>query len=572
MAFSETGSLSLGSLLFQFTAADKIMPGTCEPAVVPEFDEDEKPDIHTLLLISAGTGTLRVADETFFCAPDKCYMIPPGTSYRLRMDSDRCLTYYRITCRIVYCQGSHTALYLKPLVRGRVEWSVYPFARAVRLADLLTESEPSGELQHFYRQLQFQELMGFLLEHNVNSPEPSSCTHAVENSIRYIQEHYRRPITVKFLAEQARVPHWQYSTIFQELTGKKPLDYLNELRIEKAKEWLRTTREPLREIARRVGFADEYYFNRRFRQVTGITPRQYSQSVQKRTRIRDWTGHEVEIPALPRRIIYHGETFGDLAVLGVEAIGGGYPWINQTRRLKSPVKDIGFPINPAVTEALKPDLIIVSSDDESQYDTLRGIAPTLTFDSFAPLDERIGLLGTILGRRREAENWLARYEEKAAAMWSRLRASLQPEETASVFTFARDRFFVMGTIGLSSMLYHPDGFRPAGRTCRLLDKKLSYLELLPEEIKDYAGDRIFMLLPSDAGSRRAATEFMRSPLWTELRAVRSGRCYAVEADEWNFADATTTEKFLDELPRLLGKEQIVPPHGGVQPGRKPEES
>ncbi|MEC0245607.1 ABC transporter substrate-binding protein [Paenibacillus chitinolyticus] len=53
---------------------------------------------------------------------------------------------------------------------------------------------------------------------------------------------------------------------------------------------------------------------------------------------------------------------------------------------------------------MKPDLIIVSSEDESQYDTLRSIAPTLTFDSFAPPDERIELLGTILGRRREADH------------------------------------------------------------------------------------------------------------------------------------------------------------------------
>ncbi|SEG67437.1 AraC family transcriptional regulator [Paenibacillus sp. UNC499MF] len=573
MPSSDPGSLPLRSLLFQFEAAEKIEPGTYAPVSVPEFDADEKPDLHTLLLISAGTGTLRAGDETFFCAPDKCYMIPPGTSYRLRTDSDRCLTFYRITCRIVVCDGSHSSLFLNPLIRGRVEWAVYPFAKAERFAELLAESEPSGELQHFYRQLQFQELMGFLLEHNLKSPEPSSSAHAVENSIRYIREHYRRPITVKFLAEQAQVPHWQFSTIFQELTGKKPLDFLNELRIEKAKEWLRSTRDPLREIARRVGFADEYYFNRRFRQLTGVTPRQYSQSLQKRTRLKDWTGHEVEIPALPRRVIYHGETFGDLAVLGVEAIGGGYPWINQAGRLQPPVKDLGFPINPALTQALKPDLIIVSSEDESQYDTLRAIAPTLTFDSFAPIGERMKLLGEILGRRREAETWLARYEEKASAMWSRLQNCLRAEETASVFTFARGRFFVMGTIGLSSMLFHPDGFRPAGKTRGLLDKNLSYLELSPEDMKNYAGDRLFVLLPSDPESRRATARLMRSPLWTELPAVRSGCWYAVEADEWNFADAITMEKFLGELPRLLGKEaQFIPARGGAPYRRKPDES
>lgn len=69
--------------------------------------------------------------------------------------------------------------------------------------------------------------------------------------------------------------------MFRRRTGHKPLDYVNHVRIQHAKEWSRTTDDPLRDIAGRVGFKDEYYFSRRFRQITGLSPRQYDRSIQR---------------------------------------------------------------------------------------------------------------------------------------------------------------------------------------------------------------------------------------------------------------------------------------------------
>lgn len=74
--------------------------------------------------------------------------------------------------------------------------------------------------------------------------------------------------------------------------------------------------------ALRVGFSDEYYFSRRFRQKTGMTPGQYARSQQRRITVTDWTGHSVDIPERPKRVVYHGETLGDVLALGVKPVGG----------------------------------------------------------------------------------------------------------------------------------------------------------------------------------------------------------------------------------------------------------
>ncbi|CAH8711803.1 helix-turn-helix domain-containing protein [Paenibacillus thiaminolyticus] len=158
----------------------------------------------------------------------------------------------------------------------------------------------------------------------------------------------------------ARLSQWQYTALFHELTGKKTLDYVTELRINSSKQLLIASQDPLREIARQVGFSDEYYFNRRFRQTTGVTARQYARSMRSRTRVTDWTGHEVEIPARPERIFYYGETLGDLLALGVDAIGGHNRFSNHFlfRDRFISVADVGHPINP--------DLIIFANADERQ--------------------------------------------------------------------------------------------------------------------------------------------------------------------------------------------------------------
>ena len=57
--------------------------------------------------------------------------------------------------------------------------------------------------------------------------------------------------------------------------GISPSDYLTSIRMEKAKELLRTTAMKIREISAAVGYDDDHVFTRRFKVYTGRTPSQY---------------------------------------------------------------------------------------------------------------------------------------------------------------------------------------------------------------------------------------------------------------------------------------------------------
>nr|WP_240343874.1 AraC family transcriptional regulator [Paenibacillus sp. SYP-B3998] len=513
---------------------------------------------HHLFVFKIGTGVLYIDNNQYHFAPGKSYIVPPGSSLCVQSDFDCETSYFLITFTTLQSKpNDETVVYTHPIIPNRYELSAYPFSRLIRLIEeLYAGRDCSSDIEWYTQQLRFMQLMGFVLEHNLRSDHSLSATHSVENTIQYLNRHYMENITVKQLVQLANVSQWQFTPIFQELTGKKPLDYLTDLRINHAKELLRSSDEPLREIAAKVGFADEYYFNRRFRNTAGITPKQYARRMRGKVRVMDWTGHEVDIPVMPQRVIYHGETFGDLIALGVEAIGSASTFIRGTiyEDHLDDIHDIGHPFNSDKSRMLEPDLIIVANEDENLYSTISQIAPTVTFNSFAPLERRLHTLGDLLGKQKEAKLWLDAYTAKESTMWLDLQSHMKTDETASVFIFDHgNRLFVMGTTGLSSALYHPFGFKPGDKIQELLASGQAFMEITTDQLSAYAGDRIFMLLGHNEISRQATHALMQSSLWRKLPAVRNGYVYQVNALHWNLGDALTRERLLQALPLLLAR-------------------
>ena len=433
-----------------------------------------------------------------------------------------------------------------------MEYTIYPYTRLIRLSEDLYNLNP--KLDFLKQQGVLYELLNLLFEHQLHMNYQLTMTKAVEETIDYIHNYFQQPLTVKKLAELARIAQWQYSTIFQTLTGKKPLDYITDLRLTNAKELLLQTNEPLKDIAQQVGFDDEYYFNRRFRQVIGIPPKQFARQYKQKTVVKDWTGHEVAIPRSPHRVIYHGETFGDMLIFDVQPIGGNKNSISKSfyKNHVPYIQDVAFPINLEKSSKLNPDLIIFTNNDEQQYQALSSIAPTVTLNSWDSLEERVLLLGQWLSQQQRAEDWLEYFKIQENTMWQQLQTVVEPGETASVLTFDHGkRLFIMGCTGLSPALFHPDGFQPHPQVKKLLQAGEGYREIPIDHLPQYAGDRIFMLLSDKPESQKATMELINSDIWKGLPAVQTNHTYLVDATKWNYGDAFTREKLLGALPKLL---------------------
>ncbi|WJM06287.1 AraC family transcriptional regulator [Paenibacillus sp. PK1-4R] len=495
---------------------------------------------HAFLICEEGDGRLYIGHEQFPFTTGCVYPLSPGEGYQIEHRNNSELKYFVMAFDVIHVLTGDPELFTRPVFEHKNQLNGYPYAPlSGMLEQMYAIRNYKTDAEYSHLNAQFQKWMEMIITRYTSPKTEQSMEARLYSTIQYVDDHYAEEITVQKLARLAEIRPVQYTTLFRQLTGHKPLDYVNHVRIKHAKDWLRKSNEPLRDIASRVGFKDEYYFSRRFRQMTGLSPRQYERSIQQQTLVQDWLGHDVNIPVNPEGIMYYGDSAGDLLMLGIQILG------DQTY-------DAVAPVNVEAAVIMKPNLIIFDSSNEQQYEQLYRIAPTLAYNSHATLEERMRRLGNWFGRQPQAEQWLTSYAERTEQMWAKIHTVIEEGETASVFTYHRGaRLFVMGNIGLAPMLYHPMGFRPVTKVKEALAAGRAYKEISAEAVRQYAGDHVFVMLPEEVVARQATEMLMKSPSWQALPAVQIGRVYPVEESIWNLGDALTSDRLLTLLPELL---------------------
>lgn len=107
----------------------------------------------------------------------------------------------------------------------------------------------------------------------------SSYSYTIRKCMEYIGENYALNISQEDVAKAVEISSSYLSMIFKQETGINFVAYLNEFRIEKAKELLKGTNLKIYEIAEKVGFASPYYFSRVFKDLTGCSCKEYRDQI-----------------------------------------------------------------------------------------------------------------------------------------------------------------------------------------------------------------------------------------------------------------------------------------------------
>lgn len=91
----------------------------------------------------------------------------------------------------------------------------------------------------------------------------------------YIAENYMYRLTTVTLAARSFMSEAHFCRSFRAVTGKSPVEYVNDYRVQKAALLLTETNEYIADIATRVGFPDVNYFSRVFKKIKAISPTEY---------------------------------------------------------------------------------------------------------------------------------------------------------------------------------------------------------------------------------------------------------------------------------------------------------
>lgn len=154
----------------------------------------------------------------------------------------------------------------------------YLFKKIIRLCDRLTNIWLSNKINsEVYLTSNFMEIISLLILSNSKLGINYEKVRKVEKVIDYFTINYSNKIYLEQLADELNISKSYLCRIFKEITNKTPIEYLMEIRINKAKQLILDGYK-ISECAEKVGFNDVYYFSKYFKKIEGLSPSIYKNS------------------------------------------------------------------------------------------------------------------------------------------------------------------------------------------------------------------------------------------------------------------------------------------------------
>ncbi|MCM2676296.1 helix-turn-helix domain-containing protein [Alkalicoccobacillus plakortidis] len=165
-----------------------------------------------------------------------------------------------------------------------------------------------------------------------------SIEQLIHKSREYINTHYHLEITRDQLAQMTGLNVDYYSRKFKQYFQKSPITYLNDVRLWQAKQRLIQTNEPIRSIAKQVGFTDEFYFSRKFKTKEGYSPTFYINKLKQSRRLASLnhvvTGHSLALGIEPYAAIRNQSFPLTSEIEHTLSIGNEYPDLERLLTVK----------------------------------------------------------------------------------------------------------------------------------------------------------------------------------------------------------------------------------------------
>lgn len=236
-------------------------------------DKGRTPEYNRFYYIEEGEGYVRVGHQEFYPKPGELYLLPAHEHHGYGTISPN--TFQKYWChftatidqiplfRLIECTYSvkiSDPMRLKALFEQLIQWQYSNhFTAGMRIQALLLEM-----IAIFLEGLDTVQL----------NDRKDGTIEKVQAVIKYIEEHLSQNLTLEEIAKIAHFHPNYLIRLFKETTGRSPIQFVNQLRMEKAKTLLASTSWSITEVAGELGMENSY-FSRMFKDWTGLTPSEY---------------------------------------------------------------------------------------------------------------------------------------------------------------------------------------------------------------------------------------------------------------------------------------------------------
>lgn len=230
------------------------------------YNPDGRDDYYLIYIIK-GELLLDMTDIKCTIGQGTALIIPPKHMYKYSGNSS---TYYLF----VHFTGSYVASFLKECGFDKLpciienDFNVNLQNKFELMINTFLHNEPLC-IQKCANLLQdiLISIREISLDKTNNSP--------LKSSLKYIHSCFTDKISIPYLAGLEGLSNSRYVTVFKNLMGKTPNEYVIELRLQFAKNLMDNTNLSIRQISENVGYSDQYFFSRLFKKHMGISPQSY---------------------------------------------------------------------------------------------------------------------------------------------------------------------------------------------------------------------------------------------------------------------------------------------------------
>jgi len=494
---------------------------------------NEAVSMQTAVVCLSGAGMMVSAEDVSQLNEGMVYLLTPELSFRLLADSEP-LKGFILHFEAYTVTKEQAVVRAKAFMKG--QFRAGDLQLLAPTCNRLLQWQASGKQEAFAGQEGLYRLMSLLIEVNLQEESKETTASAIARVSAFMQLHLDRELTRNELAGLAGLSPGYFSWAFQQYIGKTPTVYLMEARVARAKELL-LSGGGVKETAARVGFDDEFYFSRRFKQKTGFSPLAYVKSRRRSiASVSDpLSGSLLALQLLPK----------------AAALYPNHGSHSRMIRLHSfePGEGEGWEENVKLLHAAEPELIFCTDLlNERARTELEQIAPTVAIPWLSTdWREQLGTIADAVDQREEAKRWLAEYDRKAEAAYRKVRSKIGGA-TINIWRITGPEYRIYGTRNAGTVLYRDFGLAATHK----LDAINVFITVDKEALIHYDADILIIMVDSTEQAAREWQALQASELWEQLMAVRNGRVVETGTEKLFEYSAWSHERALSYFMQLFG--------------------
>ena len=421
---------------------------------------------------------------------------------------------------------------------------VASYARMQRLIQQLGRDSGKGELEQFRHNALMHEILEALTPKNTESLT-ALMPPSFQQSVQYLQKEFAKPIALHKLAQIAGVHPTYYSSLFKQKMGRTPIEYLTAIRMNRAKEMLIATNEKVRDVARQVGYKDEFYFSRRFKEQYGIAPTIY---------IKQNTYSNI----VPLSYAYTDHLFTLGVIPSAAQIDNSFHSI--AKRVPIPlVRAESWDLRREALLQVKPDMVVCKENICRQArENIGDIAPVIVIpwmqeDIFSHLFK----ISALVDREKVAAEWLHRHEDHARQAQKKVKAVIG-DVSVTICSLYGDECRIYADRNMGHVFYRSLGLRAPERLQAVLDRRapgteVNWIGIPLESVLDYPSEYLLLMARSKQEARQKLRQLQSCPGWATYPAVKLKQVYMLDWNQWIVYAPYSLNRQLSQAVDLLTK-------------------